>query len=99
MAIMEFPTPTACMLSVDFPRQNEAVTSERYSIRITAPADCKEVDISIDQGAWRPCRKDGGHWWYDWAGYETGEHEIIARLETPEGRRVACEPHEFFVRL
>ena len=96
MVIMEFPTPAACRLSVDFPRQDEAVTSS-YTIR-SPRLDCKAVEISIDQ-AWRPCRKGGEHWWYDWAGYESGEHEIIARLETPEGRRVACEPHEFFVRL
>ncbi len=87
------------MLSVDYPRQNEVVASEQYTIRVFVPAGAKNVGISIDQGPWKSCRPAVGFWWYDWSGYADGEHEIVASLVNPDGKRIICEPHEFFVNL
>lgn len=87
------------MLAVDFPRQGERVSSAQYTLRVSAPDDIKSMDVSIDQGDWQPCRKSVGYWWRDWSGYDSGEHEIVARIETSDGKFVSCEPHEFFVEL
>lgn len=86
-------------LSVDFPEQGEKITSPRYALRLSVPEGVKRVDVAIDQGDWKPCRNTGGHWWYDWSGYESGEHEVVSRIETEEGLRISSEPREFFVRL
>jgi hypothetical protein len=86
-------------LSVEYPRQGETITSASYTFRINAPEDVEKVEVAIDQAEWRPCRNSAGFWWCDWSGYENGEHEIIARLVTAEGRAVSAEPHEFFVKL
>ena len=85
------------MLAVNFPRQNEVVSSSQYTVRVLAPDGVKRVGISIDQGGWKSCRPSVGFWWYDWSGYDDGEHEIIVSMVTPEGKRITCEPHEFFV--
>lgn len=87
------------MFCVDFPRQNEVVRSPEYALRVSAPESVKSVDVCIDQGEWQPCRQAAGHWWYDWSGYAEGEHEVITRSESAEGRTITCEPHEFFVDL
>lgn len=89
--------PTVEQFSVDYPPQGATISSPQYAVRVSAPEDARGVEVSVDQGAWRPCRKAAGHWWYDWSGYDDGEYEIIARLETADGRRMLCEPHEFHV--
>lgn len=86
------------MLSVDYPRQNEVITSDTYTVRVFAPTGAKSVGISIDQGPWRSCRPAVGYWWYDWSGYADGEYEIVTSMATPDGKRIICEPHEFFVK-
>ncbi len=91
--------PARTQLSVDFPRQDEKISSAEYTFRISAPEDVQKVEVSIDQTDWRPCRKAAGFYWCDWSGYENGEHEITARLVTSTGRIVSAEPHEFFVQL
>jgi hypothetical protein len=87
------------MLAVDYPRQNETISSSSYTIRVFAPEGAKRVDISIDQGPWMSCRDSVGFWWYDWSGYENGEHQIAVSMETSEGVRVISEPHEFYVEM
>lgn len=87
------------MLAVDYPRQNEKIISSNYTVRVFAPEGAKRVGISIDQGPWKSCRAAVGYWWYDWAGYENGEHQIVVSMETAEGVRVVSEPHEFYVEL
>jgi|SRR3569832_2595938 len=86
-------------LSIDFPLQGDTITGADYTVRVSAPLDSRQVEIAVDQGAWKPCRQASGFWWFDWAGYESGEHELVARLVTAEGRTISTEPHEFFVRL
>ncbi|MEQ1919741.1 MAG: hypothetical protein ABL955_11130 [Elusimicrobiota bacterium] len=85
------------MLAVNYPRQNEVVSSAQYTVRVFAPETAKRVGISINQGPWMSCRPAVGFWWYDWSGYDNGEHEIIVSMVTPDDKRIASEPHEFFV--
>lgn len=93
-------TQCACpQLSVDYPRQGEKITGVSYAFRVSAPANVQKVDVAIDQAAWRSCRHSGGYWWFDWSGYDNGEHEVIARLTTCEGKEYSSKPHEFFVQL
>ena len=84
-------------VTVDYPQQNEKIASAQYAVRVGAPEDVKSVEVAVDQGSWLPCRKAVGYWWYDWSGYGKGEHEIVARIETQEGKRISSEPREFFV--
>lgn len=99
MAVTVEKPSVRTMLAVDFPRQGERIASREYTLRVSAPEDIKRMDVSIDQGDWLPCRKSAGYWWYDWSGYDSGEHEILARIETSDGKFVSCEPHEFLVQL
>lgn len=87
------------MLAVDYPKQNEVVSSGHYTVRVFAPAGAHKVGISVDQGPWRSCRPSVGFWWYDWSGYGNGEHEVVVSMSTREGKRIISEPHEFFVQL
>lgn len=82
---------------IEYPRSGETVVSPTYTLRIAAPAAVEAVDVSIDQGPWRRCRKDVGHWWYDWSGYADGEHEIIARTRGRNGRWLMSAPRELLV--
>lgn len=91
--------PTTAMLAVEFPRQGERITSSDYTIRVFAPATAQKVGISIDQGPWMSCRSAVGYWWYDWSGFEKGEHQVVVSMTTPDGNRVISEPHEFEVEL
>jgi hypothetical protein len=86
-------------VALDFPQQGEKITSPSYTIRVSAPESARKVEVAIDQGPWRACRKDGIHWWYDWDQYDDGEHEAITRIETQEGARFNSEAREFFVEL
>jgi hypothetical protein len=86
-------------LSVDYPRQGETINCPQYTMRISAPEGVKRVDVAIDDGEWMACRQTNGHWWYDWSGYQNGEHEVVVRIETQEGKLISCEPHEFLVDL
>lgn len=84
--------------AVDFPAQNETILSAQYTLRLSAPATAKSVDVSIDQGAWLACRQAEGFWWYDWSGYDSGEHEVIARTPGKNGRWLMSTPNEFLVQ-
>lgn len=95
MATMTLVRP---QIGIDYPQQDEVISSPQYSIRISAPKNATAVELAIDQDVWQPCRESVGFWWFDWAGYEPGEHELIARYKGPDGKwRRAVEPREFFV--
>mgnify|MGYP001560093335 CR=1 FL=1 len=82
---------------IEYPRADETVVSSQYTLRISAPSSVDGVDVSIDQGQWLSCRNEVGYWWYDWSGYEDGEHEVIARVRGKAGRWRMSDPHEFRV--
>lgn len=84
-------------VTVDYPQQDEVIASADYAIRVGAPGGASQVEISLNQGPWQPCREAAGYWWYDWSGYSNGEHEVVARCLDSSGRLLRGEPHEFFV--
>lgn len=84
-------------VGIDYPQQNETVTSPDYVIRVAAPMGASEVEISLNQGPWQACRAAAGYWWFDWSGYSNGEHEVVARCQDASGRLLRGTPHEFFV--
>ena len=83
---------------IEYPQQDETIASPQYAFRIGAPAGAERVDVSIDQGPWLACRDAAGFWWYDWSGYENGEHELIARTPGKNGRWLMSTPNEFMVK-
>lgn len=38
------------------------------------------LEICIDEGEWRPCRRGGGCWSYDWTGYQAGRRQAVVRV-------------------
>lgn len=89
--------PLRAKTAVDFPRQNEVVAAKDYTVRISAPEGAVGVEVAVDQGDWQACRPAVGYWWYDWSGYEEGEHELIARAKGPDGKTSSSGACEFFV--
>lgn len=75
---------SAPVVSIEYPRRHERVTSDRYTFRIATGSE-GPVEISIDKGPWTPCRSAVGYWWYDWQGYDAGRHEARVRVRTKEG--------------
>ena len=82
---------------IEYPRHNETITSQDYTFRIVAMHGVKKVEVSIDEAGWQPCRQSGDSWWYDWSGYGSGEHEIVARLQLSDGRFHTSERRFFAV--
>lgn len=73
-------------LEVEYPAAGEVVASGHYTFRVGATEALVEAAISIDRGAWQPCRHACGLWWYDWNGYAAGPHQVAARGVTRDGR-------------
>ncbi|HAH06828.1 MAG TPA: hypothetical protein DCM05_09935 [Elusimicrobia bacterium] len=89
----------AAEVAVDYPQEKERITSREYTFRITARA-ANRVEISIDDGEWRACRQAEGHWWYDWAGYMSGKHQAIARIQPQnDGQKATSKKAVFRVEL
>ena len=74
------------VLVIEYPRHNETITSKDYTFRILAISGVKKVEVSIDEAGWQPCRPSGDSWWYDWSGFGSGDHEIVARVQFSDGR-------------
>ncbi len=89
-------------VGIDFPHPGEVIEPGPYSFRIAAPADAKEVSISIDDEGWRSCRRDDGHWWFDWPGQEAGQgagdHVAVTRVIEGNGTLLVTQPRLFRVR-
>lgn len=84
-------------VTVDYPRSEEAINPAAYTIRVGAPEGSKP-EVSIDGGPWLPCRFASGYWWYDWSGYLSGEHRLIARIKTKDGQ-TALSPYRAFTTV
>jgi hypothetical protein len=74
----------AAQITVDYPREGDRITWPAYTFRIETRA-AGNVELAIDQNEWKPCRKAGGYWWYDWAGYQPGMHRAVARIHPQNG--------------
>lgn len=38
------------------------------------------LEICIDEGEWRPCKRGGGCWSYEWTGYQAGRRQAVVRV-------------------
>lgn len=74
------------VVAIEYPRHNETITSNSYTIHIAAMPGAKKVEVSIDESVWEPCRQSGSSFFYDWFGFSAGEHEIVARVHLSDGR-------------
>jgi hypothetical protein len=92
------PASSPAAVTVDFPESSGRVVSRDYTIRISTEAQ-GGVEVSIDDGAWRPCRQAAGFWWHDWSGYGAGSHSVFARVRHPNRRGIISERREFIVEL
>jgi hypothetical protein len=83
---------------VEYPLEGEAVAQPAYTLCIAvARGTADAVEVSIDQGGWLACREGLGLWWFDWSGYEKGDHELTARTRTAGGIVIASDPRRFRV--
>ncbi len=84
------PAAAEKRLTLDYPQKGELVISRQYTLRFSAPEGAPMVEVSIDGGDWRPCRFAVGHWWFDWEGYDEGDHLLRAR-SAKDGRETTVE--------
>src|SRR5687768_9199734 len=77
--------PTRQAVTIDFPQEGEKVMPGHYAVRLTADGP-GPVEISVNDGAWSPCRSEVGHFWFDWWPSEPGRHKLTARVNGENGR-------------
>lgn len=83
-------------VSIECPCDGEAVARPFYTFKIVADS-ATGVEVSIDQGDWMPCREALGLWWFDWSGFDAGEHELTARTHIGDGLKISSAPRHFRV--
>jgi hypothetical protein len=82
---------------VECPREGETIARPAFTFHIAAMSGAQGVDVSIDEGEWRPCREALGLWWYDWSGYDAGVHTLLARTRMGDGVASVSAPRRFTV--
>ena len=88
---------SAPAVRVDYPQEGETLALASYTFRIGAIPEAAGVEVSIDQGDWRPCRESLGMWWYDWTDGASGEHVLIARTRRGTDLTATSGPRRFSV--
>ncbi len=84
-------------VQVQFPGEGEVISGLSYTFHISAAPGTEGVEVSIDNGDWMPCREALGLWWYDWSGFDKGEHELAARTQMGDGISANAAPRRFAV--
>lgn len=84
-------------VKIEYPREREALTHPTYTFRIAAVPGATDVEVSIDNGDWRPCREALGLWWYDWSDYAKGKHALVARSRIADGISALSHVRHFTV--
>lgn len=87
-------------ISIDYPTRNERITAARYTVRVSADlAPNERVMVSIDDSPFESCRFASGHWWFDWEGYRSHHHRLVAKIVAPDGQLVSEAACRFSVAL
>lgn len=94
---MRMTAPSRPAVRVHCPSEGEVVALPAYAFHIVAATGVESVEVSIDQGEWLPCREALGLWWFDWSGYEKGQHELVARARITGGISAGSSPRLFSV--
>ena len=84
---------------IDYPQEDEVITSQHYTFRMSAAISAVKVDVSIDGGNWQPCRKSQDHWWFDWENYKSKNYAMHARLHSIDGGKHFSSLRRFVVKL
>ena len=84
---------------IDYPQEDEVITSQHYTFRMSAAISAVKVDVSIDGGNWQPCRKSQDHWWFDWENYTSKRYAMHARLHSIDGSKHFSSLRRFVVKL
>ena len=71
-------------ITIDFPKTGERIHPQHYAICIRAH-EGDNVQLSINQGDWKPCHFARGFYWFDWHNIPNGKHEIVAKMMLPTG--------------
>ncbi len=80
-----FREPIPPYVWIDYPTESEILRAPAYAIRLgVGGADL--VEISINKGAWLPCRLTSGYWWYDWTLKSPGKQTLVVRMRATDGR-------------
>ena len=87
------------LVVIDFPEEDEKISSSHYTIRVGVFADAQRVEVSIDDSEWQPARSAVGFWWFDWSGYKNGQHSAIARVHLQDGHTFTTPPRSFRVEM
>ena len=82
---------------VECPGEGDVIARPSYTFHIAAMPGAGGVEVSIDQGNWMPCREALGIWWYDWSGFDKGEHQLVARIRKGSGIKTSSELRRFSV--
>lgn len=89
-------TMTDSRVEIDYPRENECMTSRHYTIRIDAP-QAQRVLCSIDDSQFHLCRQADGYFWFDLNGCRPGYHHVVAKAMLDNGEMCMSEPRRFKV--
>src|SRR5689334_7145909 len=87
------------LVVIDYPVEDEKITSPHYTIRIGVFAEAQRVEVSIDDSEWQSARSAVGFWWFDWSRYQNGQHHITARVHLRDGHTFTTAPRAFRVEL
>jgi hypothetical protein len=84
-------------VSIVLPKDGEAVPPFGCTFLVSARGAAR-VELSIDGGAWRPCRKAAGFWFLDWSAFGSGRHCVMARSVGSEGELGRSTLRRFLTR-
>lgn len=75
-------------VTIDHPKNGEKFQPHHYAVRIglTDNEGGRPVEISIDNGEWKPCRLTSGYYWYDWHSIPQGKHKLVAQVKLTSGK-------------
>ena len=79
-------------VTMDYPQAKEIITSPHYTFRFDPSPETESVEVSIDDGPWQACRKSGQYFWFDWTGFASGHHAIVARGVLADGGTEETRP-------
>lgn len=74
---------------LDYPKENETITSENYTIKAHTSDDADTIDVSIriDNADWNKMKKgNDGLYAFEWTNISSGEHQLTIQGVSKSGR-------------
>jgi hypothetical protein len=82
---------TSLSVAIDFPREGEQILSNHYAVRISTEAQ-GVIEVSINNGDWKQCRRAVGFGWFDWNPVKGGDYTLTARVLSSNGKQISSSP-------